>query len=592
MRNITITVDSFGKATTDSTQLGYSGEHNATQLTVLFNADVSDVYSQIEFFRIVMDGMYSDKLYLENEKICYTVPQSCMKPPAVCCQIVGYKSNDGEPQVIIKSEVVTLNVERSEVSLYPEDTTPSLIERAMERCYNAAEKSLSNANRSEQAVNSALDAADRAERSEALCTESANRAGQYAESAAKNAEALEKAIYDYRNVANALRRKTRGKRGTLKDVSPLEHEVKIQMTADDMSIFNSGETLKTAEFNQKGDTVMLDTPSNNVHVILESGHNYTVSGVIPLVDGQDLTVLTDFNDLAISPNVLYSEGLTKIDLSYTIADRVLSWDGVYSFPLQPDAESVTISGSYILETAGQKIVGFCQVYGLDESNPNFQNSENDTLYTKATVYDNSTLDIQLTVGGKNLLKPPFRKAPLTHRGITYTFNNDGTVILNGVNDNSLYSRCNFGGELPTLRAGTYILHCSTGDDICRFTAQITRANGVTNYIVNKTFTLDIGDTITALWLQVPETNKVNFDNFVVKPQIESGSTATEYEPYIEPVTYIPESDGTVKGVKSIYPSMRFETNNSDVWLNVEYNRDLVKVIENLENAIIATGGNL
>jgi hypothetical protein len=58
------------------------------------------------------------------------------------------------------------------------------------------------------------------------------------------------------------------------------------------------------------------------------------------------------------------------------------------------------------------------------------------------------------------------------------------------------------------------------------------------------------------------------------------------------VTYIPEADGTVKGVKSIYPSMRFETNNPDVWLDIEYNRDLIKVIEKLENAIIATGGNL
>jgi hypothetical protein len=81
------------------------------------------------------------------------------------------------------------------------------------------------------------------------------------------------------------------------------------------------------------------------------------------------------------------------------------------------------------------------------------------------------------------------------------------------------------------------------------------------------------------------------ETYIKNVQIEYGSV-TEFESYKEPVTYTPEADGTVKGVKSIYPSMRFETNNSDVWLDIEYNRDLIKVIENLENAIIATGGNL
>ncbi len=589
MRNVTITVDSMGRATTDSTQLGYSGEHNAVQLTVLFNTDVRDVYSQIEFFRIVIDGMYSDKLYLDDNKICYTVPQSCMKPPAVHCQLVGYKSTDSEPEVIIKSEVVTLNVERSEVSLYPEDGNPSLIERAMEKCDNAAESARLNANRSEASVYDAMNAADRSEKSAALSFESAKQAGQHAESASKNAEVLAKAVYDYRNVANALRRSTRGKRGTLKDVSPLEHEVKIKMTADDMGIFGVNENVKTVEFNQKNDTVMLDTPSDSVHVILESGGIYTASGIIPLLDGQDLTQLSDFSELAITPTYGYSENITQVDLTYTVTDKVLSWVRIETLPQLPDAEPVTISGSFALEMSGQKITGFCQVYGLDEDNPASQYPENDTLYTKVTVYDKSTSDITLTVGGKNFLKPPFANAKTTIRGVTFTPNADGTVVISGKNDGTGNSNFAFNKKV-SLPAGTYAIN--SGNENCICNAQIQRPDGTLYYKFNTVFTLGEGENITNVYVQVVKGNTTEFDNVVVKPQIETGPTITEFEPYIEPLVYTPEADGTVKGVKSIYPSMSFLTNNPDVWLDIEYNRDLIKVIENLENAIIATGGNL
>lgn len=612
MRNVTITVDGFGRAITDSAQLGFSGEHNAAQLTVLFDSDAVDVYSQIEFFRIVIDGMYSDKLYRNDGEICYTVPQCCMKPPAVHCQLVGYKSTDGEPEVIIKSEVVTLNVERSEVSLYPEDTDPSLIERAMERCDNAAETAVLNANRAEAAVSSAMSAADRACKSADLSVEGARQAGQHAESASKSAEVLEKAVYDYRNVANALRRTTRGKRGTLKDVSPLEHEVKVQMTADDMSIFGFGDTLKTAEFTKKGDTVMLDTPSDSVHVVLESGHIYDVSGVIPLVDGQDLTALTDFSELAITPLYGYGESFTKIDLTYTITDKVLSWVRVETLPAVPDAEPVTLSGSYALESSGQKIIGFCQVYELDESNPNFQNPEYDTLYIKAEVYDTSPPDITLTVGGKNL------------------FNLEGRQLVNFGAQANTTKRKFYGGKAIILRYARSNHYYPTTTDEYTVTKNsvsykikqdwygigfdvklspntqykfsrnesagsvyLVEFDSEGKYIKNTSIISNaVTTTSTTDWGVICFTGSVGADIIATDPQLELGSTATEYEPYTESATYIPEADGTVKGVKSIYPSMRFETNSSDVWLDIEYNRDLVKVINNLENAIIATGGNL
>lgn len=66
----------------------------------------------------------------------------------------------------------------------------------------------------------------------------------------------------------------------------------------------------------------------------------------------------------------------------------------------------------------------------------------------------------------------------------------------------------------------------------------------------------------------------------------------EYEPYVEPVEYSVNADGTVKGVASLYPSMSLLTDTSGVMIDAEYNKDTNKVIQNLVNAIIALGGNV
>ena len=232
------------------------------------------------------------------------------------------------------------------------------------------------------------------------------------------------------------------------DDNPNE-DVQVTVTGT-IPVYDQTEIIKNVEFTQKGDTVMLNAPSDSVHMVLESGDNFTASGTIPLVDGQDLTKLTDFGELAITPRYGYGDGTSRVDLTYTITDKVLSWVGVENLLDVPGAEPMTISGSYVLESSGQKIIGFAQVYGLDEDNPASEYPEYDTLYTKVTVYDKSTPDITLTVGGKN---------------------------------------------------------------------------------------------------------------------------------FIDSVTYVPEVDGTVKGVKSIYPSMSFTTNNPDVWLDIEYNRDIIKAME-------------
>ena len=68
-------------------------------------------------------------------------------------------------------------------------------------------------------------------------------------------------------------------------------------------------------------------------------------------------------------------------------------------------------------------------------------------------------------------------------------------------------------------------------------------------------------------------------------QIEEGATATEYEPYIEPTTYIADKNGKLI-IPSIYPVMRIAADEG-VTITAEYNRDINKAFAELQQAIIS-----
>jgi hypothetical protein len=75
-------------------------------------------------------------------------------------------------------------------------------------------------------------------------------------------------------------------------------------------------------------------------------------------------------------------------------------------------------------------------------------------------------------------------------------------------------------------------------------------------------------------------------------QIELDSAATDYEPYIPRTEYIPNADGTVEGVTSLYPNTTLMTDTDGVLIDCEYNRDINKAFAELQQAIISLGGNV
>ena len=77
---------------------------------------------------------------------------------------------------------------------------------------------------------------------------------------------------------------------------------------------------------------------------------------------------------------------------------------------------------------------------------------------------------------------------------------------------------------------------------------------------------------------------------VYEVQVELGSNATAYEPYVEPIEY--PSDQEPLKIPSLYPTTVLYEAGGYGLVTAEYNRDINKVIANLENAILSLGGNV
>lgn len=107
----------------------------------------------------------------------------------------------------------------------------------------------------------------------------------------------------------------------------------------------------------------------------------------------------------------------------------------------------------------------------------------------------------------------------------------------------------------------------------------TRANGLPKDLKSISFYAGYG------W-----GNSGGYTGTLTNVQLEIGSTATEYEPYIEPIEYTANADGTVEGVKSLYPTTTLMTDTEGVNISAEYIKDIDKAFTGLTTAIAMSGG--
>lgn len=182
--------------------------------------------------------------------------------------------------------------------------------------------------------------------------------------------------------------------------------------------------------------------------------------------------------------------------------------------------------------------------------------------------------------------------------VTGTVEADGKIIIN-INSRTAetlaFDVCTF-----NLSSGTKYIYsgnpngCSYGS----YFSRITRTSGAEVHSLTTSadteFTVDYGGEFKFTILIQAHRDP---QQIVFTPRLGVADAADE----VEVIEYdgggnvaakvTPEADGTVKGIKS-YPTMKITTNNSAYAVNVTYNRDLNRVVEELQQAIISLGGNV
>lgn len=136
-------------------------------------------------------------------------------------------------------------------------------------------------------------------------------------------------------------------------------------------------------------------------------------------------------------------------------------------------------------------------------------------------------------GGKNLFNPAWMPASETSYGITWTISPDGTVTANGMTDGSGNNTAYYNSAAFDLPTGTYTIRAMEAFRISIIDKADNTLIAAQAIGKNRTFTIDTNKTVVLFLAYSGAAN-----NVTGKPQIEKGSTATDWAPYenIRPIS--------------------------------------------------------
>ena len=222
-----------------------------------------------------------------------------------------------------------------------------------------------------------------------------------------------------------------------------------------------------------------------------------------------------------------------------------------------------------------------------------------------------THEMGVKVRGKNLLNNILASS---QKGVDLTCYGD-YCVLNGTCTESY----NFMFQQANLQAGTYTLSTLKSNNIEYNSNPLIQLElhsidddsiiyfGLTNNNVLNQFITFTVDKEYILFLRIRIQQNITYDNYYIYPQLELGSTATNYTPYVDVTKvkliktnddgtvseeYTPNADGTVESVTSLYPSISLTTDTDGVLIDCEYNRDINKAFAQLQSEIISLQGNI
>ena len=378
MRYTTIKFYDDGKAwlSEPDRTIGYGGEHNAVLLRISIDDISGTHFGNSEYYRVIIDGHYSEKLYISDGIIEYTVPFEAMNAPVIHFQLAGCKESDGEAVQICKSSVLPLNVGVSETPFAEIERSSDNFESMMLLCDKRIDEAKASAESAAALAADAKLSADNAKTDsetaagiKTACELSSNMAfncSRSAESKADEAKAqaeiaksaaqkLETLVSLPNELCNPVKNTVSGTSFTVNDVSPLKHELKVKC-----SVLTSGTGLVEVSKNAltSAGSITLEQPDENVHVVLQgyierkSGVEGTIpsnspSVLVPVVDGEQVT------DAAVTTSANAETSCFSV-LDYVIDGTTLTVTGKKGC-YGAINDDVTVSTTV---AAGSKITGF------------------------------------------------------------------------------------------------------------------------------------------------------------------------------------------------------------------------------------------
>ena len=396
------------------------------------------------------------------------------------------------------------------------------------------------------------DAEEEREENTFIAITAANQATERANQAAERADNAIDAIPN--TFANALKGSKSGEAIGIKDISPIEHNMGVSVRGKNLIPFpyesktqtKNGVTFTVNDdgtINVNGIATANTTFILKQNILLKKGSTYTVSGCPS--GGSTSTYCLYIQDMGYHPGVAETGNGRKITTDY---EKYYMW--------------ITINN-------GTTINNLVFKPQLEEG----------TTATSYAPYIEDISTVKLYKQGKNWLS-----VGLVRGNFTPTT----TDANNLSNQASVISSYGF-----YLKAGTYVVS-GIGNTYNLFINGMITTTKTSDYQVYRGSSRKITIPTDGLYnLQFNKiTNAEVLDIETLKVQVEIGETATQYEPYIEPVIYDVSTDGIVEGVNSIYPSTTLYTDTPGAIIDTEYNRDINKAFAELQNALISLGGNV
>ncbi len=573
MRKITVNLTPDGVASvTSDKRLGFGGEHNAVTLCFAVDGEALAHFGNAEYFRVIVDGNYSDKLYLTENEVLYLVPQSVMNPPSVHCQLVGYIEADGEPSLIAKSSVAELTVDFSEAPVSEIGVGNDVFEKAMSLCTNAADKAkescqnaFESANKSEQSSNAASQQAQSAKTSADVAEQHKDTAKAYSEQAKQCMEGVS-------GVANALKGTKTGAEVVIGDASPLSHNIKVTVSGAE----GTGVSLAKGEL--IGTVAEIWDESITEHDWLnenELGSFTLFSHYVPVDNRTDLYV--DIPAFAGE-----SAGLLVTNGTVYRTFYACSYEGgeVYCY-----IDGTTINISY----DGQTVIS----YGIEENSKIIGvGCDGESFFDFSLDLYACTLSngVKLFKRGKNLFNS--NEDIVNNYGISNVVVEGEKIVVTtsspGKYTNAKILVPNVAVGASVTLSGEFVASGSNNGAVA-----LVYFDVATQKTPKTIMTLvESGKSLSAVVPEEPSEDcvlavvlygnqdgtgesgaTVTYTNVMLEP----GTSATEYEPYVEPTECVVNADGTAN-VPSVYPTTKLYTDTEGVTITAEYNKDINKVL--------------